>query len=216
MYVYETTNLVNGKKYIGVSITKENSNSYLGSGILLKRAIKKYGVDSFKKIILKEFDLEKDARNYERYLIEELNAVNDENYYNLVVGGYGGGVKKHPVSEETKTKISNSHKGKILSRKQVIEMGKVTLQYDLDGKFINRYDTKADAEKVINAKMTKLSADKILFIKGYLWKYQNGEIENKIKSYDEIKLRYNSNVSKLVGKLSKVDVINLVKDKENG
>ena len=60
------------------------------------------------------------------------------------------------------------------------------------------------------------SADKILFIKGYLWKYQNGEIENKIKSYDEIKLRYNSNVSKLVGKLSKVDVINLVKDKENG
>jgi Mor family transcriptional regulator len=216
MYVYETTNLINGKKYIGVSVTKENSNNYLGSGILLKRAIKKYGVDSFNKKILKEFENEKDARDYERFLIQKLNAIDDENYYNLVAGGYGGGVKKHPVSEETKNKISKSHKGKKLSRKQIIEMGKVTLQYDLDGNFIKKYETKADAEKIINSKMNKLSGDKVLYIKGYLWKYQNGEIESKIESYDKIKNRHKIKTSQLFSKLNKAEVINLVKDKEIG
>ena len=46
-YVYEITNNINGKKYIGkrsthTSIDKDN---YLGSGIAIKKAIEKYGKD---------------------------------------------------------------------------------------------------------------------------------------------------------------------------
>lgn len=216
MYVYKTTNLINGKKYIGVSITKTNSDNYLGSGVLLKRAIKKYGIDNFSKVILKEFDEEQAARNYERSLIEKLNAINDENYYNLVAGGYGGGVINHPVTNETKKKISDSHKGKKLNRKQVIGMGKITLQYDLDGNFIQDFETKADAEKLIKCKMTKLLEGKIIYIKGFLWKYKDGDVENKIFSYNEIKNIYSVETSKQVGKLTKEEVINLVKDKDMG
>lgn len=216
MYVYETTNLVNGKKYIGVSVTKENSDNYLGSGVLLKRAIKKYSVESFIKIIIKEFESEKDARDYERNLIEKLNAINDENYYNLVAGGYGGGVRRHPVSDETKKKISDGNKGNKLTRKRILEMGKPTLKYSLDGNFINRYETKADAETDIKSKMTRLTFNKICKIKGFLWKYQVGEIEDKIISSNDLDNNKKNKLSKAFSKLSKDDVINLVKDKELG
>ncbi len=44
MYVYKTTNLINGKIYIGISKKKsKNSLLYLGSGKALKRAVSKYG-----------------------------------------------------------------------------------------------------------------------------------------------------------------------------
>ena len=216
MYVYETTNLVNGKKYIGVSVTKTNSDNYLGSGVLLKRAIKKYGVDNFIKVILKVFDSEQDARNYEKQLIENLDAINNKNYYNLVAGGYGGGVRNHPVTDETRKKISDSHKGKKLTRKRIVEMGKITLQYDLEGVFLKKFETKSDAEKEINSKLTRLIEGRVCRVKGFLWKYQNGEIENKIQPSIVLDDDKRNKLSKIVGKLTKEEVINLVKDKEIG
>jgi hypothetical protein len=45
MIIYKTTNIINGKYYVGKDIN--NSESYLGSGVLLKRAIKKYGKENF-------------------------------------------------------------------------------------------------------------------------------------------------------------------------
>ena len=50
-YIYLTTNLINGKKYIGKHYGEIN-DSYLGSGILIKKAIKKYGSNNFTKKIL--------------------------------------------------------------------------------------------------------------------------------------------------------------------
>ena len=112
-YVYEIINEINGKRYIGVSTRcdERNINEYYGSGIAIKKSIDKYGKENFTKIILEEFDSEKDARNYERKLINSLNAIDDENYYNLVAGGYGGGVKGRKLSESTRNKISESLKG---------------------------------------------------------------------------------------------------------
>ena len=54
MIIYLTTNLINGKKYVGLDMN--NDKNYLGSGVHIKRAIKKYGKENFIKEILEVCD----------------------------------------------------------------------------------------------------------------------------------------------------------------
>ena len=87
-YIYLTTNLINGKKYIGQHNGSIKDN-YLGSGVLLVKAIEKYGKENFKKEILEECDItELDEK--EKYWIAYYNALEDENFYNLSKGGQKG------------------------------------------------------------------------------------------------------------------------------
>ena len=50
--VYRTTNLVNGKFYIGKHLTKRVDDGYIGSGTNILRAKRKYGEENFKREIL--------------------------------------------------------------------------------------------------------------------------------------------------------------------
>ncbi len=114
--VYKTTNLINNKFYVGVH--KNNNRNYIGSGKLLKQAIKKYGRENFKRETLKEFSSEQDAYGYEKELVNE-EMINNPLCYNLVEGGgnpptFKG--KDHPMygttlSTDTKKKISASLSG---------------------------------------------------------------------------------------------------------
>lgn len=55
-FIYLTTCLVNGKIYIGrheITEDKTRNREYLGSGTILKIALKKYGVENFKRKILR-------------------------------------------------------------------------------------------------------------------------------------------------------------------
>ena len=48
-YIYKTTNLKNGKIYIGQHVaSKFEPNKYIGSGCLFKTALKYYGISYFK------------------------------------------------------------------------------------------------------------------------------------------------------------------------
>lgn len=117
-YVYETTNLVNGRKYIGWHQTEILDDGYLGSGKRLHLAIKKYGRKVFQKKILRFFDSANDAKDYERLLITK-EIIESDNYYNLMPGGSGGdGKGKHSrnygilKSNEHKKKLSEARKGR--------------------------------------------------------------------------------------------------------
>jgi group I intron endonuclease len=108
MYIYKTTNLLNGKFYIGKRVyRKRDENWYLGSGIYLNRAIKKYGKENFKKEIIEWCNNKSHLSEREIYWISYFNATNLKIGYNLSLGGDGGN-----VGAEAYIKIGNKLRGK--------------------------------------------------------------------------------------------------------
>lgn len=88
-YVYKITNLINNKIYIGVHQSHSLNDDYMGSGIALKRAQQKYGIENFKKEILFVYDNKDDMFAKEKEIVNE-SFVQDKSTYNLKVGGDGG------------------------------------------------------------------------------------------------------------------------------
>lgn len=88
MQIYRTTNLVNGKWYIGKD--EASRNYYLGSGTALTNAIRKYGKENFKKEILEECISKEHLSEREKYWISVTNAQRDPMSYNIASGGEGG------------------------------------------------------------------------------------------------------------------------------
>lgn len=88
-YVYQITNLIDGKIYIGKHSTEDLEDGYMGSGSLLVRAIKKHGLENFRKVILETFQSSDEAFSRERELVSAAFVLNKQTY-NLVEGGNGG------------------------------------------------------------------------------------------------------------------------------
>lgn len=93
--VYRTTNLVNGKYYIGKHKCQSPNDGYLGSGTLLKQAIKKHGRGSFRREILHQCDTEEQAYQLEQQIVTE-SLMNDPQCYNMRTGGDGGFTRTLP------------------------------------------------------------------------------------------------------------------------
>lgn len=84
--VYETQNKANGKIYVGVHTTTLFRDDYLGSGVALGNAIKKYGRQNFSNKLLKIFTNIDDAYAYENLIVDE-EFVNRSDTYNIALGG---------------------------------------------------------------------------------------------------------------------------------
>lgn len=85
MYIYKTTNLVNGRIYIGQHAGKKKN--YLGSGVILTRAIKKYGKDKFKTEIIEECSTLEELAEREKYWIKYFGSRDRNIGYNITLGG---------------------------------------------------------------------------------------------------------------------------------
>ncbi len=88
MIIYITTNLINNKIYIGQD--KHNNPKYYGSGLVIEKAIKKYGINNFKKEILEFCTDQDDLNNKEKYWIKFYNSIDKNIGYNISEGGQGG------------------------------------------------------------------------------------------------------------------------------
>lgn len=143
MIIYKTINLINNKIYVGQDT--RNNPKYLGSGNLLKNAIKKYGIENFKKEILEDdIDDINILNEKEIYWIKKLNSKRP-NGYNLTDGGCGNlgyewtdeqrktlseamlnsdSHKQIMESVEYKQKMSNANKGHKHSKKTKILISK--------------------------------------------------------------------------------------------
>lgn len=129
-FIYITTNIINGNKYIGQKIFNRNWKSYLGSGKYLKNAIRKYGKENFTRKILEIAYSKEELNILEIKYIKNYRAVENEDYYNISVGGDDTFLfKGHFHSKESKLKISESLRGHYVS-----EGTRYKLQTALKGK----------------------------------------------------------------------------------
>lgn len=108
-YVYKTTNLVNGMIYIGQHKGDVFDTSYFGSGLLIREAFSKYGIDNFKCEVLEWCETRELLDAAEIYWIEKLNSKDKTIGYNIASGGFvprwcG---PEHPMYGKHHTKESN-------------------------------------------------------------------------------------------------------------
>lgn len=105
--LYKTTNLLNGKTYVGIHKTTDLEDDYLGSGFALLVAIRKYGKLNFKREILEYCESYDILLELEKKYVDE-NWVKSKSNYNLKTGGQSSGI----LSDESKMKISETLKKK--------------------------------------------------------------------------------------------------------
>ena len=83
--IYRITNKINGKTYLGKHQTVDLNDSYMGSGKLIRLAIRKHGKENFVKEVLYVFDTENEMNAKEAELVDV-----GEHTYNMCSGGKGG------------------------------------------------------------------------------------------------------------------------------
>jgi len=160
MYVYKTTNLVNGKIYVGKHKRNRDIKNYLGSGKILLQAIDKYGVENFKKEILEHCKTNEQLNDREKHWISKLESRNKKIGYNIAEGGEGGSIKEYMTEEQLKDfskKVSKGLKGKKLgiplSKKNRDGISKGLKKYYDNGGKNNNLGKKRSAET--KAKISK-------------------------------------------------------------
>lgn len=121
--VYMHRNKTNGKVYIGQTSVSVEERWKKGKGYHhnahFQSAIKKYGWDGFEHLILYDGLTKEQACKLEQKLIAEYNSNNSQNGYNNSIGGEKGCLGRK-ITEETRQKLRDSHKGKPSPRKGAI------------------------------------------------------------------------------------------------
>jgi hypothetical protein len=112
--LYQITNTINNKIYIGVHTTENVEDSYMGSGSAIKKAIKKHGKENFVKKILKLCSSVQELLEEEKKIVT-FEFISRKDTYNLIPGGEaipGFACKGVPKTLEHRKKISEAEKGK--------------------------------------------------------------------------------------------------------
>jgi group I intron endonuclease len=161
VYIGQSTNLKNREKqYKNIKESKGQ--------VKLNRSFKKYGIDNHKFDIVEYCTLEQ-LDNREIYWGTIYNVLKIGLNCRL---GRGRGL----ISDDLREKMKISNK-----RKKI----KPVLQYDLHGNFIKKWDAVNDAEEYLkvnnNTNISACCLGKQKSAWGYIWRYIDGTIENKIE-----------------------------------
>jgi len=190
-YVYKTTNIINGKFYIGKrKYRKKDEKWYLGSGIYLNRAIKKYGIENFKKEIIEWCSSSEEVNNKERFWIAKLDALNQKIAYNIAPGGDGGflgeevskriglKLKGRKLPKEVCEKMSKAMKGKKKSKEHIEKVRKA---------LTGRKRTEKEIENMSKAalKLYEEGFESPVQISIYQYDLESGDFINSFKSCAE-------------------------------
>jgi group I intron endonuclease len=158
-YIYKITNLINGKTYVGQYTGEELIfNYYMGGGTILRKAIKKYGKENFKKEVIIKGSFNKELlKNLEIHYIQLYSPALTLNSYNIDRGG---------LSSTALCKRVN--------------------QYDLKGNFIKTYESIGEASDITNSNYSSIRTclqNKTASSNSFIWLYEGQEnlINDKLK-----------------------------------
>lgn len=196
MFIYKTTNTINGKCYIGKYAGRRST--YLGSGTALKKAINKYGKESFVREVIEECNNLQHLCEREEYWIEKLNAVRSPDYYNMKAGGDGG--FSHIVKEHYQ-KRQNKRYGKKLTPPP----------NSITSKYIQEYKVVVDGEEHIIQGMDRV-ASFLKMDRSQVYVYLSSDIPLQGYKYNSLKVSYYTKISYLI-EGSKYKTIDEVKKK---
>lgn len=122
--IYKATNLINSKCYIGQTTQKfskrKRGHLWLASmnkGYIFHEALRTDGVENFSWEILCECSSIKELEDKELYYIKE---------YNSVENGYNARYSNSTITDDVKLKISNSNKGRKLTKKQKDHLSEIS------------------------------------------------------------------------------------------
>ena len=108
-YIYKTTNLIDGKFYIGQHQAEGFDEGYYGSGVHLRRAIKKYGKENFLVEIMQICESQKELDAAEVWWIRELDATVEG--YNIAPGGPGSGHERSVLTRQRMSEGQRKRRG---------------------------------------------------------------------------------------------------------
>lgn len=86
--VYRIKNLLTNEQYVGVHKTLNKNDSYMGSGPEIKNAIQQYGLENFKKSIIKICKTEDEMYEYEKKIVTK-EFISRKDVLNMNLGGRG-------------------------------------------------------------------------------------------------------------------------------
>ena len=117
IYLYKKTHLITGLSYLGQT-SRKDPHKYPGSGTYWCKHLDKHGYQYVTEI-LKECQTKEEIKYWGTYYSKLWNVVNDPLWANLKDeegnGGKTNGMLGKTHSAETRKKISDAHKGKIIS-----------------------------------------------------------------------------------------------------
>lgn len=130
-FIYKTTCLATNKFYVGMHSTDNMDDGYLGSGIWMRRALKKYGSAGFVREVLELLPDRKSLRDREKEIVTE-DLLKDPLCKNMTEGGSGD--REGPHLEETKQKIGNANRGKKHTPEARLKMSETKKKRFAEGK----------------------------------------------------------------------------------
>lgn len=197
-YIYKTTNLINDKIYVGQHKKKFFDKNYYGSGSILNKSIKTYGIENFKCEIVDSAETKEELNKKEIYWIDKLNSRNRKIGYNIRKGGELGSTFNHTKeakekislhnakywygksrSKITNLKISKKLKNRKRSKESILKQINTNKNRTLSEKEIQQRKNIHLGKKVNNQTKIKIS----LSLKGRKW-MNNSIIEIQIKPED--------------------------------
>lgn len=168
--VYKITNTLNGKTYVGqYNGVERDFQWYYGSGGIMKKAVKKYGKENFKKEIIIKGDFNTHLMDeLEKHYIRLYSPHCTINSYNIEPGGKRG---------------------------YIAHNSKVIYQYSLDGTFIKEWRGVAEICNTIKEyKSTTITGSanlSCLSAYGFIWTYDVKDVQLRVSKINKNSRLYN-------------------------